>query len=158
MRTETDFLALFHFIQSEKFGKLQTINVTVNAQDQDTIRADLERIIRLAGGEIKRYSVVGSANPFFHAALDLFFDNQILVRYVYTQAPSQTFKDWRLYLTGAEVYHRGGSDVIECKKAVPEAKTDTYAVADFIKETAILPLSQNSIQMLEKIVAEMAMK
>lgn len=158
MCSDKDFLALFHFIQSKKFGKLQTINVTVNAQNQDEMRADLESIVRLVSGEIKRYSLVGSAKPFFHASLDLFFDNQILVRYVYTQAPSQTFKDWRLYLTGAELYFRGGSDVIECKKAVPEAKTDTYAVADFIKETDVLPLSQNNIQSLNAILAKTIIK
>ena len=155
MRNEKDFFALMNVKQTAKFGALQTINVTVNraVMDKTDIYTDIERIAKLAGGGVKRYSVVGSEKPFPHGSIDMFFENEVLARYVYTQTPTEAFVDWRLYLTGAEVHLREGSGVIESKKAVPEAEIDKESVDDY--ETEIVSaLSAVDIQTIKNVVKE----
>lgn len=156
MRDKQTFLALINVKRTDKFGKLQTMNVTVNrnATDKTEIKSDVEWIVKLAGSSIKRYSVVGNIAPFPHGSLDIFFENEVLARYVYTQTSAEAFADWRLYMTGAEVHLREGCGVIESKRAVPEAETDRENVDGYLKEIEDIPLSPSDREAIESMIAE----
>jgi hypothetical protein len=139
MTNEKEILALLYVKNSGKFGTLQTIGVSVNYDletvKKEEVQKDLICIATIAGSKIRSTSVVASNAPFPHGFVDLFFENDVLVRYSFTATKATGYKDWRLYLTDAESYFREGNDTLEILVAKPESTPGVYAVQDFAKET-----------------------
>ena len=133
-----ELAALLYVKNSNQFGTLQTIGVSVNYAinqfKKQAVKEDLLCIATLVGKRLKQTSVTASNLPFPHGFVDLFFENDILVRYAFTATNAGEYKDWRLYLTDVEAYLRENRDVLEILVAKPESKPSEHYVKDFAKE------------------------
>ena len=148
--------ALLYVKNSEKFGLLQTIGVSVNYAmnqfDKQAVKEDLLCIATLVGKRLKQTSVTNSSMPFPHGFVDLFFENNVLVRYAFTATNADAYKDWRLYLTDVEAYLREGREVLEILVAKPESKPTEHLVKDFAKETKNAELFTADEEVINDIV------
>jgi hypothetical protein len=156
---EQQLAALIYVKNSGQFGTLQTVGVSVNYKietvNKTDITKDLARIVALVGSGIKQASVVSSQTPFPHGFVDLFFENDVLVRYSFTATGATAYKDWRLYLTDAEVYLREGKTALEALVAKPESKPDEYLVETFANQTQETPILDMENPQLLRIVDEL---
>ena len=159
MMDKKEFLALLYIKTSGDFGELQTIGVSVNYNlktvRKEDIKEDLIRIATLAGSSLKKTSVVASQEPFPHGFVDLFFENEILVRYSFTATKAVAYKDWRLYLTNAEAYLRENKDTLEILAAKPESKPTLYSVQELAEGMTEKAISEANEAEITNIVEEL---
>lgn len=154
-----DFSALANLNKSGKLGKIQTISLSANyalgTATKEALKADLARLVILAGGHIDNVSVVASKKHFPHGIVTLYLQNDALIRYSFTEMNVTARKEWGVYATDAEVYFNEGEDLISLKIPVADIKAEELAVKDYCENAVEETLGANDEKCIANVVDEL---
>ena len=114
-----------------RLGAVQTVSVTVNGKAQNA-RRDIAALISFVEAVPTDIRYVVSAKPYAHGSLTIFFENEVLARYMITDSPAAQKTDWHVYSDKTELYSRAEEGIAKIIPAdlFPNTETVEFAPSD----------------------------